>query len=160
KYSETLGAKFLDEEGRERPCIMGCYGIGINRILAAAIETGNDENGCILPINIAPFEVEVLPLNNDIDAVVGEAARIYDQLREAGVEVLLDDRDVRPGVKFKDADLIGIPLRITVGEKNLKRGLVEIRRRKNGETILIGKDKATETVLTLISEEMDASSLA
>ncbi len=152
KYSEKLDATFLDENGQEKPCLMGCYGIGINRILAAAIEIGHDANGCILPINIAPFEVEVLPLNNDIDAVVGEAARIYDQLLEAGVEVLLDDRDVRPGVKFKDADLIGIPLRVVVGERGIKQGKVEIKRRSEENPTAIPTGEAVGTVGKILQE--------
>ena len=124
KYSKKLDATFLDEGGAEKPCLMGCYGIGVNRILAAAIELGNDENGCILPTAIAPFEVEVLPLNMDSDAVIAEAERIYGELRSVGIDVLLDDRPARPGAKFKDADLIGIPLRVVVGDRGLKEGKV------------------------------------
>ena len=133
KYSQALGATVLDEGGAERPCVMGCYGIGVNRILACAIETGHDENGMILPATIAPFEIEVVPLNNDKEAVRAEAERIYAELRAAGADVLLDDRPARPGVKFKDADLIGIPLRIVVGERGLKDGQVELKRRADGE---------------------------
>jgi prolyl-tRNA synthetase len=136
KYSKTLKATYLDENGREREIVMGCYGIGVGRTAAAAIEQYHDE-----------------PL-------MGTAEGIYRLLTDNGVEVLLDDRDSTPGVKFKDADLIGVPLRVTLGEENLKRGLIEIRRRKNGETIVVGKDKATETVLALITEEMEASSRA
>ncbi len=160
KYSKTLKATYQDENGQEREIVMGCYGIGVGRTAAAAIEQYHNEDGIIWPMPIAPFQVVVVPVNNKIKPLMETAEGIYRLLSGNGVEVLLDDRDSTPGVKFKDADLIGIPLRITLGEKNLKRGLVEIRRRKNGETILIGKDKATETVLTLISEEMDASSLA
>jgi len=129
KYSQQLGATFLDDAGAAHPCIMGCYGIGVNRILAAAIEAGNDKDGCILPAGIAPFEVEVIQLNNDKPSVVSAAQNIYEQLQAVGADVLLDDRDARPGVKFKDADLIGIPLRIVVGERGLKEGNVEIKRR-------------------------------
>ncbi len=160
KYSKTLKATYLDENGQEREIVMGCYGIGVGRTAAAAIEQYHDEDGIIWPMPIAPFQVVVVPVNNKIESLMETAEGIYRLLSGNGVDVLLDDRDSTPGVKFKDADLIGIPLRITLGEKNLKRGLVEIRRRKNGETIVIGKDKATETVLALINEEMDASLLA
>jgi len=156
KYSKALGCTFLDESGAERPCIMGCYGIGINRILAAAIETGHDANGCVLPINIAPFEVEVLPLNNDSEAVVNEAGRIHEELLAAGADVLLDDRDARPGVKFKDADLIGIPLRVVVGERGLKEGKVEIKRRTDERPTLVEAARAVATVLK-IRDEMKQS---
>ena len=137
KYSKQLGCKFLDARGAERPCFMGCYGIGINRILAAAIEIGNDDDGCVLPVSIAPFELLVLPINCDSDAVIAQAERIYNELLAAGVDVLLDDRDARPGVKFKDADLIGIPLRIAVGERGLKDGKVEIKHRTQAKPTLV-----------------------
>ena len=152
KYSSVLGATVLDESGRQTPALMGCYGIGINRILAAAIETGYDEGGCILPINIAPFEVEVLPLNNDVESVVNEGTRIYDELRAAGADVLLDDRDLRPGAKFKDADLIGIPLRVVVGERGLKEGKVEIKRRTDEKPTLVGATEAVSVVLKIVDE--------
>ena len=152
KYSEKLGAKVLDEAGREVPCIMGCYGIGINRILAAAIELGHDDNGCILPISIAPFAVEVLILNNDNAQVVAEAERIHDELTAAGVDVLLDDRDVRAGVKFKDADLIGIPLRVVVGERGLKDGSVEVKRRTEAKAVAVPAGEAVAEALRIVAE--------
>jgi len=152
KYSQALGATFLDESGQAGPCLMGCYGIGINRILASAIELGHDENGCILPVSIAPFEVEVIPLNNDKPAVVETAGRIYRQLSDAGVDVLLDDRDVRPGVKFKDADLIGIPLRVVVGERGLKDGNVEIKRREDAKPTPLPVDRAVAEAQEALEE--------
>ncbi|HUU60640.1 MAG TPA: proline--tRNA ligase [Phycisphaerae bacterium] len=152
KYSKTLGATVLDEQGRQVPCIMGCYGIGINRILAAAVEIGHDKDGCIFPVNIAPFEVEVIPLNNDVEAVVGEASRIYDELEAAGADVLLDDRDVRPGVKFKDADLIGLPLRVVVGERSLKEGNVEIKRRTDPKPTQVPAADAVREALKALQE--------
>ncbi|MFQ5841206.1 MAG: proline--tRNA ligase, partial [Thermodesulfobacteriota bacterium] len=158
KYSKTLKATYLDENGREREIVMGCYGIGVGRTAAAAIEQYHDEDGIIWPMPIAPFQAIIVPVNNKTEPLMETAEGIYRLLSDNGVEVLLDDRDSTPGVKFKDADLIGIPLRVTLGERNLKRGLVEIRRRKNGETIVVRKDKATETVLALINEEMEASS--
>ena len=152
KYSRQLGAMFLDEKGNENPCIMGCYGIGINRILASAIELGNDENGCVLPVNIAPFEVVLLPLNNDSEAVMDVTEKIYDELRSAGTDVLLDERPVRPGVKFNDADLIGIPLRVVVGRRGLKEGNVEIKRRSDAEATLVPVGDAVAQVQEILDE--------
>ena len=152
KYSEKLGATFLDENGSTHPCIMGCYGIGVNRILASAIEAGYDENGCVLPVNIAPFEVEVIPLNNNKDAVRQEAERIYDELRAGGADVLLDDRPARPGVKFKDADLIGIPVRVVIGERGLNEGNVEIKKRTDEKPSLIPAGEAVSKVLEILAE--------
>lgn len=150
KYSEKLGATFLDENGREKTCIMGCYGIGINRILASAIETCSDESGIIWPITIAPFEVLVTCVNQEDEEVSSTAEEIYGQLQEKGVDVLLDDRSLRGGVKFKDADLIGIPVRITVGRKSVAEGNVEIKLRgeKESQKLSIGKasSKAAEIV--------------
>ena len=156
KYSTALGATFLDESGQEKPCLMGCYGIGVGRIFAAAIELYFDENGCVLPVTIAPFQVEVLPLNNDKEPVVAEAQRVYDELTAAGVEVLLDDRDARPGVKFKDADLIGIPLRVVIGERGLKEGNVEIKRRTDAKPTLVPATEAVAEVHRILQELCDA----
>jgi len=155
KYSRALGATFLDENDQEQPCLMGCYGIGINRIFAAAIELYHDDGGCVLPLGIAPFGVEVLPLNNDKQAVVAEAGRIYDELTAAGVEVLLDDRPVRPGVKFKDADLIGIPLRVVVGERGLRDGNVELKRRTDAEPTLVAASGAVAEVQKVLEGMRD-----
>jgi len=152
KYSKQLGATFLDEAGRQKPCIMGCYGIGINRILASAVETGCDDAGCALPVNLAPFEVEILPLNNDSHEVVSAARRIYEELLAGGVDALLDDRDARPGVKFKDADLIGIPLRVVVGERGLKEGKVELKRRTQKAPALVAVADAVAQVRKIIDE--------
>jgi prolyl-tRNA synthetase len=152
KYSEKLGATFLDAKGVQQPCIMGCYGIGVNRILAMAIESGHDDNGCILPAAIAPFEVMVLPINVDSPQVAQEAQRIHDELTAAGADVLLDDRDARAGVKFKDADLLGIPVRITVGERGLKEGKVEIKRRTEQAPTLIPAAEAVARARALVAE--------
>jgi prolyl-tRNA synthetase len=157
KYSKALKATYLDENGREREIVMGCYGIGVGRTAAAAIEQNHDKDGIIWPMPIAPFQVIVVPVNNKIEALMEAAEEIYRLMSREGVEVLLDDRDSTPGVRFKDADLIGIPLRLTLGEKNLEKGLVEIRRRKNGETILVEKDNVVEMVLASIREEMGES---
>jgi prolyl-tRNA synthetase len=158
KYSVKLGATFLDEAGAENPCIMGCYGIGVNRIVAMAIESGHDDNGCILPITIAPFEVEVVQVNNDSEPVVTEAERIYRELSEAGVDVLLDDRDARPGVKFKDADLLGIPLRIVVGDRGLKEGNVEIKLRTDAQARNVPAGEAVAEAVRTVTEMKQALS--
>jgi len=152
KYSTALGASFTDETGVDKPCLMGCYGIGVNRILASAIELYHDENGIVLPAAIAPFEVIVLSLNNDKPEVVAEASRIHDALAAKGVDVLLDDRDARPGVKFKDADLIGIPVRIVVGERALKEGNVEIKRRTDAKASPVAAGQAVERAIGLLRE--------
>jgi prolyl-tRNA synthetase len=151
KYSKILGATFLDEQGQEQPCIMGCYGIGVNRILAAAIELYHDENGCVLPANIAPFEVLVVPVNNDVDAVRDTAQDIYRRLGNLGVDVLIDDRDARPGVKFKDADLLGIPVRIVVGERGLKDGNVELKARTDAKPTVIPAGQAVERATEILA---------
>ena len=152
KYSEALGARFLDEAGKDRPCLMGCYGIGVNRILAAAIEAGHDEAGCILPVTIAPFELEVLAVNADSGPVMQAAERLQTQLSDRGADVLLDDRPLRAGVKFKDADLIGIPLRLVVGEKRLAEGKVELKRRTDEKPRLIDLDQAPGEAMKVLDE--------
>ena len=151
KYSEKLGAKFLDEEGVEKPCIMGCYGIGINRILASATETRNDKNGIIWPISIAPFEVLITCVNQDDEEVAKTAENIYQQLLTKGADVLLDDRILRGGVKFKDADLIGIPVRVTIGRKSVAEGNVELKLRSESESQKVPVEKATGKVIELVS---------
>ena len=134
KYSKAMRAVFLDEQGEEKLFFMGCYGIGIARTVAAAIEQKHDEDGIIFPISIAPFEVALLPLQMHERDVVDAAQKIYDACVAGGVDVLMDDRDVRPGVKFKDADLLGTPLQVTVGERTLKQGMVEIKVRSERES--------------------------
>jgi prolyl-tRNA synthetase len=158
KYSQQLGATFLDAAGQSQPCIMGCYGIGVNRILACAIEQagGHDENGCVLPITIAPFEVEVVPINFDHEQVRAEATRIHDELSAAGVEVLLDDRDARPGVKFKDSDLLGIPMRVVVGERGLKAGQVELKLRTESQASLVAVGQIVATVAAQVRAMKEA----
>ncbi|HEX7513260.1 MAG TPA: proline--tRNA ligase, partial [Candidatus Methylomirabilis sp.] len=133
KYSVPLGAVYLDEDGQERPIVMGSYGIGPARIAAAAIEQGHDADGIVWPEAIAPFQVHLLVVNVKEQPLAAMAEVLYAELGAAGVEVLYDDRDERPGVKFKDADLLGMPLRLTVGARARKEGLVEIRRRRTGE---------------------------
>lgn len=150
KYSTKLGCTFLDEQGKEHPCLMGCYGIGVNRIVASAVELGNDKNGIIWPITIAPFEAIVTSVNQDDDEVAAAAERIYEELTDRGVEVLLDDRVMRAGVKFKDADLLGIPVRVTVGKKSLAEGNVEIKLRRESERSDVPLDKAAGRVAEMV----------
>ncbi|PIY84063.1 MAG: proline--tRNA ligase, partial [Candidatus Omnitrophica bacterium CG_4_10_14_0_8_um_filter_43_18] len=133
KYSKALGANFSDENGKENPIIMGCYGIGINRILAAAIEENHDKEGIIWPKAIAPYQVIVIPTNTADEKINKAANDIYDKLIKEGVEVIIDDRDERAGVKFKDADLIGVPTHVIIG-KGLTDGKIEIKDRKTKET--------------------------
>jgi prolyl-tRNA synthetase len=155
KYSSKLGARFLDAEGVEKVCLMGCYGIGINRILASAIEIGNDENGMILPISIAPWEVIIVPAGVTDDVRLA-SERIHAELLSRGVEVLLDDRDVRGGVKFKDADLLGIPVRITVGQKSLADGQVELRPRTASESRRVGLEEAVDETIAMVNALKEA----
>ncbi|MBI4528761.1 MAG: proline--tRNA ligase [Deltaproteobacteria bacterium] len=150
KYSEAMGATYLDAEGRERPIEMGCYGIGITRLLAAAIEQNHDANGIVWPLSIAPVQVLLLPINYKDKAIREACDRLYENLLQCGVEALLDDRDERPGVKFKDADLIGIPLRVTIGAKALERGCVELRRRREGTTEEVPVEEAHKKIYSLI----------
>ncbi|MBI5865611.1 MAG: proline--tRNA ligase [Planctomycetes bacterium] len=151
KYSEAMKAQFLNRDGKPQPFIMGCYGIGLNRIVAAAIEANHDANGIIWPLTIAPFEVLVISLDPRDEHVARTAAELHDQLAAAGVDVLLDDRDERAGFKFKDADLIGVPIRVVVGKKSLAEGQVEITlRRTPGEKQLASPASAVEAVRDLI----------
>ena len=146
KYSESLGAKFLDAEGKEHPIIMGSYGVGVTRTPQAALEKYFDDKGIIWPKNIAPYLVELVPLKVDIAKHMEVAEKIYHDLMEAGIDVLLDDRNERPGVKFNDADLIGLPVRITIGEKSLKEGKVELKARCESENILVAVDDVVKAV--------------
>ncbi len=150
KYSSALKAVFLDEQGNEKPIIMGSYGIGPARIAAAAIEQNNDKDGIIWPRSIAPFDVELIPLNMNDSATVEAAESIYALLKKARIEVLMDDRQERAGVKFKDADLIGIPTQIIIGEKNLREGLVEIKDRKTREALKVAVQEVVGKVRDLI----------
>jgi prolyl-tRNA synthetase len=156
KYSEALKATFLDQEGQETYLFMGCYGIGVSRIVAAAIEQGHDEDGIIWPMALAPFQVGLIPISLADEATWQTATRLHDDLEAAGVEVLLDDRDERPGVKFKDLDLIGTPVRIVIGPKTLAQGKAEVRHRRSRQTALIDLDKLLDDVKASISAELHA----
>ncbi len=156
KYSEAMGATYLDAEGRERLIEMGCYGIGISRMVAAAIEQNPDANGIIWPLSIAPFQILLLPINYKGQAIREATDKLYQELQALGVEVLLDDRDERPGVKFKDADLIGIPLRVTIGAKGLEKGYLELRWRRDGKSDEIPIADGAERLQTILNEALQA----
>lgn len=153
KYSEAMGAVYTDENGNEKPIIMGCYGIGIGRTVAAAIEQNNDDYGIKFPAAIAPFEVSVLPLNMKQDDVTTVAENIYGELLKKGIDVLIDDRTDSAGIKFKDADLLGIPFQVTVGNKGLKDGSVEIKDRMSGEKTKVSVDEAVTTIESLLKSD-------
>jgi prolyl-tRNA synthetase len=150
KYSESMGATFLDDAGEKKPAVMGCYGIGVGRTVAAAIEQNHDENGIIFPISIAPFEVIISLLNINDDLMSKAAEDIYNGLLAHDVEVLLDDREERPGVKFKDADLLGIPLRIVVGRRLKEKDEIEIRTRVTGKTISVKRNEAVKRAVEIL----------
>jgi prolyl-tRNA synthetase len=150
KYSEKLGCLFTDEEGNDKPMIMGCYGVGIGRTVAAAIEQNHDKDGIIWPRPLAPFEVLIIAVNPEDAEVKRVAEELYGQLLEKGADVLFDDRDERPGVKFKDADLIGIPVRVTVGAKSLADGKVEVSLRRDREKQMVAPGEAVGKVLELL----------
>ncbi|MBF0550778.1 MAG: proline--tRNA ligase [Deltaproteobacteria bacterium] len=155
KYSAAMKAAFLDAEGKERPAVMGCYGIGVGRTMAASVEQNHDADGIIWPMPLTPFQVLVLPVSVKPGEVWTAANELYHRLVEAGFEVLLDDRDDRPGVKFKDADLIGIPIRITIGPKALQEQSVEMRDRRTKETRLIKLSQVVDEIKERIRKEMD-----
>jgi prolyl-tRNA synthetase len=148
RYSSPLGATFLDEQGGEKPTLMGCYGIGPGRIMAAAVEQSHDEHGIIWPRSIAPYDVHVLALHGGAAEVLEPAVEVADELAQGGLEVLLDDRAQRPGEKFADADLLGVPLRVTVGKKTLEDGAVDLRVRATG----VEERLPRETLLQRIEE--------
>lgn len=159
KYSEAMNARFLDAEGHEKPMIMGCYGIGVSRTIAAAIEQGHDEDGIIFPPALAPFTVIVTPVGAKNSEIEEAANRVYNDLWSNSIDTLLDDRDERPGVKFKDADLVGIPFRVTIGKKALAEGKVELRDRKTKQMKLVEISGIVEAVKKGL-EEWSAELLA
>jgi prolyl-tRNA synthetase len=153
KYSEKLAANFLDTDGKEKPLVMGCYGIGVGRTAAAAIEQNHDDDGIVWPISIAPFEVYVIAVNVSHAGIAGECERIAEVLSGKGYEVLYDDRVERPGIKFKDADLIGVPVRIVLGEKNFAEGFAELRDRKTGETERVALADVVDRSIALLEKK-------
>jgi prolyl-tRNA synthetase len=157
KYSKAMGALFLDQNGVERPIIMGCYGIGVGRTVAAAIEQNNDQDGIIFPIPVAPFEAIILPLQMEEKEVVDAAEKIYKELLAKGIDVLMDDRDMRAGFKFKDADLLGIPLRIAIGTRNLKKGQVEVKLRAESDSVTASLRDCASMILDKIDKLYDST---
>ncbi len=151
KYSNALSATYHDENGDEKPYIMGCYGIGITRTVAASIEQSHDKDGIIWPYSIAPYQIIVLTLNPAETAIAQMGEKVYQELSDLGFEVLLDDRDLRPGFKFKDADLIGIPIKIIIGKTYVEDGLIEVKKRINGESFKVKR----EDLLVLINKIID-----
>ena len=151
KYSDALGADFLDEKGEKHPMIMGCYGIGVGRILIAAVEAFHDDKGMVWPAAIAPYSVIITPIKYDGE-VKAAADKLYEQLNAAGIDTLLDDRDQRPGVKFNDADLIGIPVRVNIGDRGLKEGKFELKKRKAAEAEMVPADALLERIQAALRE--------
>jgi prolyl-tRNA synthetase len=149
KYSISLNAMFQDEEGKKLPIIMGSYGIGVGRILTGALETHSDEKGIVFPITIAPHEVIISIIGMDNPELVSAATKLYEDLKKSGVDTILDDRDATPGVKFSDADLLGIPIRVTVGAKGFKRGVFELMNRKTKTSKDAIIEEALSDVLSL-----------
>jgi prolyl-tRNA synthetase len=155
KYSQALKATFLDESGQERHIFMGCYGIGVSRIVAAAIEQGHDAQGIIFPLALAPFQVGLIPISLNDAATREKAFWLHGALEDAGLEVLFDDRDERPGVKFKDCDLLGLPLRVVLGPKTLAAAQAEVRHRRTGETVLVPLEELVFYLQDRIREEIN-----
>ena len=152
KYSEKLGCTYLDRDGKTHPMVMGCYGIGITRTVAASIEQNHDKDGIIWPVAIAPYEVVIVPANNKDEGVMNAARHLYDEMEDCRDEVILDDRDERAGIKFKDADLIGYPIRVTIGKKWKESGLVEVRLRRSGVVTEVALAECKTKVLEMLEE--------
>ncbi len=150
KYSKDLGASFLDKDGKDKLCIMGCYGIGINRIIAAAIEQNNDKDGIIWPSSLAPYQVIILPLNMAHKESVKIAEGLYGKLSSENIEVVLDDREESAGIKFKDADLIGIPIQVVIGEKALAKNKIEVKTRKDKKVVQLSEKEAVKEIMKLL----------
>ena len=153
KYSEAMGATFMDEDGKEKPLEMGCYGVGVSRTLAAIVEQHNDENGIIWPVSVAPYEVSVIPLDPKKEDCAAATETIVSALEEAGIEVVVDDRKERPGVKFADNDLMGFPFQIILGNRGIKNGTCELKYRATGEREDIALDQIAKKVAALVVDE-------
>ena len=152
KYTESLGATFLDEQGKAHPIIMGCYGIGVTRIIAAFIEQNFDENGIVWSKELTPFQVILMPLNTADELSMKIAESIYNKLIEQNIEVIFDDRDIRAGIKFKDADLIGIPLQVIIGPKNIANNIIELKVRRSGQREEVSIDQASNRIMQIVQE--------
>ena len=150
KYSEAMGATFMDEDGKEKPLIMGCYGVGVSRTLAAVVEQHNDENGIVWPVSVAPYEVAIVPLDVNDDLVWPAAQKVADELAAVGIEVVIDDRKERPGVKFADNDLMGFPYQLVFGKRAVKSGNCELKDRATGERVDVSLNEVAERVAGLV----------
>ncbi|MCX5711155.1 MAG: proline--tRNA ligase [Candidatus Omnitrophica bacterium] len=150
KYSSKLGANFLDAAGKLQPIIMGCYGIGVSRLVSAVIEQNHDKDGIVWPKEVSPYHVIILPLNVTENTIMEKALELYNELKETGLEVLLDDRDERAGVKFKDADLLGIPLQVIIGKDALKNNTIELKMRKSGQKLISSKPEIIKEIKKVI----------
>jgi prolyl-tRNA synthetase len=157
KYSEKMGATYLDAHGQTHPAIMGCYGIGVSRAAAAAIEQNHDEKGICWPLPIAPFHAHILSVTTS-EEVRKATDQLYQDLSKNGIEVLLDDREERGGVKFNDADLIGIPLHVVVGDKGLAQNTMEIKDRKTGEKFHIRREQVCEWIVDTVKKNLEPQS--
>lgn len=156
KYSEAMGAAFMDEDGKEKPLIMGCYGVGVSRTLAAIVEQHNDENGIIWPVSVAPYEVSVIPLDPKKEDCAAATDKLVQELIEAGLDVVVDDRDERPGFKFADNDLMGFPFQVVIGKRGLKNGTFELKDRATGEREDISIDEAASIVAARVNKAKQA----
>ena len=156
KYSKTLELYFLDKDGSRKPVVMGCYGIGVGRTVAAAIEQNHDEKGIVFPIPISPFEVTILPLQIHETAVTDTAEKIYADLLDRDIDALIDDRDERAGVKFNDADLLGIPVRVTVGLRGVRNDQIELKLRAESESIVVPIEDATASIQKKVKDLYDS----
>jgi len=156
KYSDAMHATVLDDQGKDRTLIMGCYGIGIGRTAAASIEQNHDANGIVWPMPLAPFQVIVTMLNPNDEEVFAAGEKLYRDLLAEGIEVLLDDRDERPGSKFKDADLLGIPLRVNVGARSLKEQSFELQERRSGERVMLSVEGAAAKIAAQVRKALAA----
>lgn len=153
KYSVSLDARFVDAQEQSHPIIMGCYGIGVTRVVASIVETCHDEQGIVWPLSVAPYSVQLIPLNVTDGEVMQVSNRLYDELTAAGIDVLMDDRDQRPGFKFKDADLIGIPLRVTIGGKGLAEGIAELKWRAETTVHKVPLNEVVRQIQALLAEK-------
>ncbi|MCX8083204.1 MAG: proline--tRNA ligase [bacterium] len=153
KYSEAMKALFVDSDGKEKPAVMGCYGIGVSRIVSSVIEGNYDKKGIIWPLSVAPFTVLVIPVNSEDTLIRETAERIYDDLKNTGIEVLYDDRDISAGMKFSDGDLIGVPLWVVIGKKFIEKGKVEVKIRKEDRFVEVEGDKVVNYLVEYIEKE-------
>lgn len=146
KYSKALGANFLDAKGTLKPVIMGCYGIGVSRLISAIIEQNHDAEGIIWPDEVSPYKAIILPLDVTKENIMREASEVYQELKNQGIETLLDDRDERAGVKFKDADLLGIRLQVIIGKESLKKDMLELKIRRGHKKIMVTKTQLAQEI--------------